>query len=170
MKNDYRVVREIKSVILSEDFAHGYKWAGKWRSLWHSQLARGLSVPGRMHWAGRVSPGQRSGIWGSPKVMTYPEEGAGQDQLGLPSRLIPNPKCQAVRVSCGVSMRWYFMQHLFGIQCVLATVHSRYEEGSLCCLKELLSKQVPCNSITLPCNIHATVQVYKLGRQEWSEG
>lgn len=67
-------------------------------------------------------------------------------------------------------MRWYFMQHLFGIQCVLATVHSRYEEGSLCCLKELLSKQVPCNSITLPCNIHATVQVYKLGRQEWSEG
>ena len=29
MKNDYRVVREIKNVILTEDFAHGYKWAGK---------------------------------------------------------------------------------------------------------------------------------------------
>ena len=63
--------------------------------------------------------------------MTYPNEGAGQDQLGLPSRLIPNPKFQAIRLSCGVSMRWHFTQHLFGIQCVLATVHSRYEEGSL---------------------------------------
>ena len=63
--------------------------------------------------------------------MTYPKEGAGQDQLGLPSRLIPNPKFQAIRLSCGVSMRWHFTQHLLGTQCVLATVHSRYEEGSL---------------------------------------
>ena len=60
-------------------------------------------------------------------------------------------------------MRWYFTQHLFGIQCVLATVHSRYEEGSLCYLKDLLSKQVPCNS----CN---TTGIQVRQATEWSEG
>lgn len=113
-----------------------------------------------MCWAGRVSPGQRSGIWGSPKVMTYPEEGAGQDQLGLPSRLIPNPKCQAIRFSCRVLMRWYFTQHLFGIQCA-----NVYWPLYIVDMKRAVSA-ISRNCCLNKCHvIHATVQVYKLGRQ-----